>query len=194
MASELDRVLPAYDFVECHKRTIQAPPAAVYRAIWDVTLREIPVAAALFAIRSVPERLLRRAPLPAERNRPLVDQFFEAGFTLLADIPEVELVAGLVTRIGRVGELVPLAGPPDFHTVQATGLVKVAMNFTIATNAAGTVLRTETRVHAVDAGSRRAFRRYWFVVRPFSGLIRREWLRAIARRAERAAESTPAAL
>jgi hypothetical protein len=40
------------------------------------------------------------------------------------------------------------------------------------------VLSTETRVQAVDDAALRAFRRYWRVVGPFSGLIRRRWLRA----------------
>jgi hypothetical protein len=33
----------------------------------------------------------------------------------------------------------------------------------------------------MDDDARRAFRRYWFLVRPFSGLIRRRWLAAVAR-------------
>jgi hypothetical protein len=41
-------------------------------------------------------------------------------------------------------------------------------------------LRTETRVLLTDEASRRAFARYWLVVKPFSGLIRRRWL-ALAR-------------
>ena len=46
-------------------------------------------------------------------------------------------------------------------------------------------LTTETRVLLTDERSRRAFRRYWLVIRPFSGLIRRNWLTAIVRRASR---------
>ena len=42
-------------------------------------------------------------------------------------------------------------------------------------------LTTETRVAATDAASRRSFGRYWRVVGPFSALIRRRWLRSIAR-------------
>jgi hypothetical protein len=41
-------------------------------------------------------------------------------------------------------------------------------------------LSTETRVLALDGKSRLAFRIYWLVVGPFSALIRRRWLRAIA--------------
>ncbi len=45
-------------------------------------------------------------------------------------------------------------------------------------------LSTETRVHVADPPARRKFRRYWFVIRPFSGLIRILLLRAARRRAE----------
>jgi hypothetical protein len=43
----------------------------------------------------------------------------------------------------------------------------------------GTLLSTETRVHATDAATRRAFRRYWLLVRAGSGLIRRDILSAV---------------
>ena len=45
-------------------------------------------------------------------------------------------------------------------------------------------LSTETRVHVAEPAARRAFRRYWFVIKPFSGLIRILFLRAVRRRAE----------
>jgi hypothetical protein len=45
------------------------------------------------------------------------------------------------------------------------------------------VLATETRVAALDDAARRSFARYWRLIRPFSGLIRRRWLLAGARRA-----------
>jgi hypothetical protein len=45
----------------------------------------------------------------------------------------------------------------------------------------GSLLVTETRVAAMDDGARRAFRRYWLAVGPFSALIRRRWLAATAR-------------
>jgi hypothetical protein len=51
---------------------------------------------------------------------------------------------------------------------------------------AATLLETETRVLATGPRAKRAFAAYWLVVRPGSGLIRRELLRAVARRAESA--------
>jgi hypothetical protein len=47
-------------------------------------------------------------------------------------------------------------------------------------------LTTETRVLLTDQPSRRAFSRYWLLIRRFSGRIRRQWLAAIARRASQA--------
>jgi hypothetical protein len=49
----------------------------------------------------------------------------------------------------------------------------------------GSLLATETRVHALNRTARWRFRVYWLVVGPFSALIRRRWLSAARRAAER---------
>jgi hypothetical protein len=73
----------------------------------------------------------------------------------------------------------------DFRVVPPSGLALAGWNFTVVPRAGGlTELATETRVRcAPDA--RASFRAYWLVVRPGSGLIRREMLGAIRRHAER---------
>jgi hypothetical protein len=43
----------------------------------------------------------------------------------------------------------------------------------------------ETRIFTRDAVARRRFRRYWLVIRPGSGLVRRLLLRSIRTEAER---------
>ena len=48
----------------------------------------------------------------------------------------------------------------------------------------GTELTTETRVLCADAGARRRFLPYWYLIRPASGMIRRVMLREIRRSAE----------
>jgi hypothetical protein len=60
----------------------------------------------------------------------------------------------------------------------------MAMDLRAVPDGAGARLETETRVFLTDRSSRRRFRAYWLVVRPFSGFIRRRWLRAAKRRAE----------
>jgi hypothetical protein len=61
------------------------------------------------------------------------------------------------------------------------------MDFRLAPRGSATELSTETRVLATGRRSRRTFRLYWLAIRGGSGLIRRELLRAVGRRAEAAA-------
>lgn len=61
--------------------------------------------------------------------------------------------------------------------------VQIAFDLVATADGDGSVLSTETRVHATNARARRTFRVYWLVVGPFSALIRRRWLRAAARAA-----------
>jgi hypothetical protein len=56
------------------------------------------------------------------------------------------------------------------------------MNFTVRTEAGGSRVTTETRIVGTDAEATRRFRRYWLLIRPGSGAIRRSWLKAIRRR------------
>jgi hypothetical protein len=80
----------------------------------------------------------------------------------------------------------------DYPTLDAEGLrafdepgwAKTGMDFVLEAEGAGTRLTTETRITATDARSRALFAIYWLAIRAASGLIRRDMLRAIARRAE----------
>jgi hypothetical protein len=182
----LDDLLPKWDFRERHGRVTAAPAKDVYAAIGAVTLAEMPLVRVLFEVRSLPARLGGGRRLPSRRGEPLLAQMLDFGFTVLAEKPGVEIVFGGVARMWkRGGGLVPVGGAEEFRTFHRAGYVKVAINFVIRAHAGLTSIDTETRVLATDAASRRGFRRYWLVIRPGSGAIRRTWLRAIARRAER---------
>ena len=101
---------------------------------------------------------------------------------LLAEDPEREIVVGTVVIAPR-GVKKP-STPEQFKELVAPGVAKAVMNFQIDDAGDGAwLVSTETRVHATDASARRRFARYWTVIRPGSGFIRRMWLRAIKRRA-----------
>lgn len=82
--------------------------------------------------------------------------------------------------------------PPRWQVVERTPLEFVArsaglpveIDFELRARPAGEgcVLATETRVHARGLRATLGFGGYWLVVRPFSGLIRRRWLIAAAKR------------
>ena len=171
----LDEVLPRWDHRERHSVPVTAPPDAVWRAVDEVSWRSVPVFRALSRVRAP----ARSAPPP---DRPVLERMLAGGFTVLGRSPD-ELVVGSVVRLAAPRGAVPL-GPEPAAAVRgftAPGHYKVAVGFRLA----GGRLSTETRVVSTDPASRRAFARYWRVVRLPSGLIRREWLRAIRRYAAR---------
>jgi hypothetical protein len=61
--------------------------------------------------------------------------------------------------------------------------LEIAFDLRAEPRADGSLLTTETRVHASTPRALRLFRLYWLLVGPFSALIRRRWLKAIARHA-----------
>ena len=143
----------------------------------------------LYALRSVPALLARERGLPRDRSRPQWEQMLEsAGFLALVD-EEDEIVLGYAGQPWKLTGGRGVAGvssAEDWKEFSAPGYVKAVMNFRVDPAEGGASLTTETRVLATDEASRRRFGRYWKVIRPGSGLIRRSWLRAAARRAEAA--------
>ena len=185
MASTLDHLLPAPDVSERHGRLVRATPGRADAAVRALTLREVPVVALLTAVRSLPELAVRRH-VPPVVDRPLLEQARAAGFTVLHDVPGEELVLGLIAQVWRPGgRVVRATTPAEFTSFAEPGFVRAAMDVRFTAVDGGTVVATETRVRATDAGARRAFGRYWRVVGPFSGLIRIALLRGVATRAGR---------
>jgi hypothetical protein len=177
----LDEFLPRYDFNEVHSTTTTAPPDAVMRAIRELTATEVPVLVALMAIRSIPSLLSRRRPTPRGR---LLDGFERGGFVVLRDAPD-ELVYGVVGRFWKpTGGVLPIEAA-DFAGFAEPGYAKGVMDFRLEPAGHRTRVTTETRIATTDERARRSFGRYWRVVHPGSAIIRRDWLRAIRRRAER---------
>jgi hypothetical protein len=83
---------------------------------------------------------------------------------------------------GRLG-LAEREHTPTSWVVVGDGAVRIGLDFVARGDRDGSALSTETRVQARTGRARRLFGLYWLVVGPFSGLIRRRWLRAIARSA-----------
>ena len=183
--SALVRALPRYDVVERHARLVRASPAATDAAFRALTLREVPAMAVLFAARSLPDRLLSGRGLPSGGSEPLLQQLLDGGFRVLVDRPGEEIVVGLIAQMWRPGgRVMPPEGMSQFIGFGEPGFAKAALSFAVLPEGAGTRAVTETRVLATDAAARRAFGRYWRVIGPFSGLVRRIWLRGVAARAE----------
>jgi len=171
----LDDALPKWDFREVHQRRVGASAAGLFAAVEAVTPAELPLFRLLMRLRSFGQHTLGRS-----LDEPLFAQLQAQGFVLLGREAPRELVLGLIGTPWRIrGGLRPVPDPAAFTAFTEPGTVKVATNILVE----DVLVATETRVLASDAAARRRFRAYWLVVRPWSGALRREWLRAIARRA-----------
>ncbi len=202
----IHEVLPRYEAREVHAIRIRAPQAEVFRALEELTLRELPLFRALMGVRALPARLARpwRRPVRPGGRRgldpqtPLLDWALRMGFTVLAGRPGSEVVLGGVGQPwmpagGSGARITDLAG---FVAFDQPGFAKLALGFTLEPVPGGTRVITETRVDTTDPLSHRRFGAYWRVIRVWSAATRRSWLRAVKRRAERppgsAAEVPPA--
>lgn len=174
----LDQLLPRWHFRERHWRATTASAAALLAAAEQLTWAEVPVFRALMSIRSA-------GRIQLARSARVLDAMAAIGFAVL-ERGDDELILGALGRPwapGRAPRLTEQADPTGYFAgFVEPGWAKMIANFRVE---AGT-LTTETRVWLTDERSRRAFARYWLVIRPFSGLIRRRWLAAVVRRANRA--------
>jgi hypothetical protein len=176
----LDEFLPSYDFNEVHSVATDASPADVMDAIRRLTPLEVPVLVALMAVRSLPAVLARRSPTV---RGTLLDGFRKAGFVPLRETPD-EVVFGGVGRFWTpTGDLRRIRAA-DFAGFAEPGCAKAVFNLRVDRAGERTLLTTETRIATTDEPARRRFARYWRLIQPGSALIRRDWLRAIRRRAE----------
>lgn len=172
----LDRVLPDFQFVERHHAVIEADPATVFAATEAVDLSDSLVARILMAIWRVPARLFLRNV----SSRPMSVR----DFIPLVRIPPELLIRGLVAGVGR------RSWTPEQFTSHSGPGFKLVWGYRVRqVGDEACRIETETRVFCGDVSTKRWFSIYWIIIRPWSGLIRRDLLRIIRLRAEKAFHS-----
>ncbi|MFN0158282.1 MAG: hypothetical protein ACKVRP_09460 [Bacteroidota bacterium] len=115
----------------------------------------------------------------------LTEFFRTNGFTILEELPPHQIVVGLIAKPWRWdgGKDCPPAG--EWNTDGYGGFAKIVAEFKVEQmDEHRCRLSTETRVRVDERSSRWKFALYWMLVKPFSNLIRRQWLRQAKRLAE----------
>ena len=163
---------------------INAAPAKVWDAVLALTPRELPLSNLLMGVRSIPRRVAGRA-VGGGAARPVIETFRRGGFRDLRVDPPRLLIAGTAIQPWRLvsGEVADVKDGAGFRGFDRPGFVLAAISFELEPVEHGTCLATETRVQPTDPSAARAFLPYWLAIRAGSGLIRREMLAAIAKRA-----------
>lgn len=163
----LELALPVWHFRESHSTHVNASPELTLASALAVQAADVPLVRLLFRLRG----------LRPKAGGTLLDAMAKDGFEPFGD--------GVYVAIGK--PWTPgggLRAVLDFTTFAEPGFAKMALEFRAVPEEDGARLETETRVFLTDAVSRRRFARYWLVVRPFSGIIRKSWLAAARKRAE----------
>lgn len=171
--SILEEVLPLYDISSYYSIQIKASPDRIY----DVIHEGIPSGAVtrlLMGLRSVP-RIFQK-----KKTHLLEDPFYR-----LKEACNREMVYGIIGQFWKpVVRPISIHSLDDFLSFHREGYCKAALNVRIeAVNSRESLLTTETRVQSFG-DARIQMKRYWRVIRPFSGLIRREMLRKVKSKAE----------
>lgn len=188
---ELDGLFPIYRFRELHRRRIDLPIDRVWRAAFAVTPREVRLLGPLTVLRELPTRVRRR---DRDRNAagggPLLDAFLDKGHLLARrdtaprDGRALVLVCGAARFWSPTNNAAARLNTVDeFLAFDTPRVAKMAFALEAIDRGDHTELITETRVQGTDRAANHAFACYWALIRGPSGLIRRSWLAAIARRA-----------
>lgn len=155
----LDTFLPRFDVNETHSISLACDAERALEIALAAPAAPGRLVAALFRARGLP---------PTTSVQGLFDRM---GFDTLSASPTEVVVGASGTPWRPSGKIGAFTDPRP-------GTVRIATDLRARAVPGGCILSTETRVLAADAAARRAFRRYWRVVGPFSALIRRRWLRA----------------
>ncbi len=161
-------VLPEFHHRERHSVHVAATPEQALEAALTVTLAELPLVHVLFKLRG----------LGTPAGGPLWNAMRSSGFQLAGE--NTIVLVGQPWRItGGRREV------DDFAAFDEPRHAKMAFDMQVSPERGGARLATETRIYLTDAAARRRFAAYWLLVRPFSGLTRRSWLKAAKKRAEK---------
>ncbi len=171
----IDEFMPVYDVSKRHQILVHASIDDVFTAVQELDISDARLSKLLFRLRGLPSGA-----------RITMSDILRMGFVHLGERPNQELLLGLVGQFWKLSGNLQRLEPEAFKTFNEVGYAKTVWDFTLTETSEGTVLlETETRVACTDAASRRRFRFYWFFIGPFSGVIRKDALKAIKKKVEK---------
>ena len=171
----IDLELPEYDVVLAVHKIVDADPATTFTAARQLDFLTVrtPLLDTAMWLRGLPDRLRHRTPPPLAKLT-LADSADLPGWLSLGSREDDELAFGAVGKFWQANiewRDVPLA---EFRDFREPGWGKIACNFTVrAYGPDRTLLTYECRTATTDAGARRQFARYWWLIRPFVAHIMR---------------------
>jgi hypothetical protein len=175
----IDEWLSEYQVSASYSLLVRATAENTYAALTRASFSDLAIVRSLMWLRGY--RLGRGGNPETEPREGVRGSFLE-----LAAVPQREVVLGIAGRFWRPdGGIVRGITSAEFADFYREGYAKAVWNFSLTPANGGTHLKTETRVQTFGRSATLKFRAYWFLVGPFSGLIRKAMLREVRRIAER---------
>ena len=164
-SSPLDAFLPTWHWRSRHTAILPTSPMAAFAAAREVTLAELPTAAALRHV---------------DPGVTVLDDLVGQGFVPLCEPDDASIVVG---RIGQFWQKQHMAaGTSAFATVDAPGQAKAALLFAAEGHGNDCLVVIEARIEATDERTVQEFARHWLVSAWSNRLVYRELLEAIRHR------------
>ena len=169
----IDEFLPEYTYSKKHSISIYAEAEKIFSILKNSSFNS-------FLIRIL---LMLRGIKLEDISLTLCEKSY---FTLLGEDKGKEILFGIIGKFWKwKGGLFQIK-KEEFKDFSLTGFAKAAWDFSASPDSSGnTILSTETRIQCIGDSAKRWFSIYWFLIEPFSGLIRRLMLYKIKYRAER---------
>ncbi len=160
--------------VSQHSINIKAPASVVEDALLKLDFSRSRLVAILLWLRGF-----------KKSQRKGIDNFISAGFIPLDTKDGQTLLLGLVGQFWKPSGNIQQLAPAEFHGFNNPDFAKVLWSFSISgTENNFSKLETQTVVYCLSDKVTKRFKRYWFVVGPFSGIIRKEMLKMVKSQAE----------
>jgi hypothetical protein len=176
MTDAIATLLPKPDILTHYEITIEASPERVYQVARDTPMMGVNLARRMLWLRALPARFDAKASSEDSSS-----------FLLIREEGTRETVWGMAGRFWHPSRnIIRLPDAKAWLRYAEQGSAKAAINCVVERVNGKTRLSTETRVLCFGTRSRRTFRLYWLIVAPFSGWIRKRWLKEVKQKATQA--------
>jgi hypothetical protein len=178
MPSSIDTFIPKPDVDERYEKIVRAPAHVAFEIAERFDLQSIPLVQLMFRTRTRVVGARTRISLARTGSSPICKM---VGRPRTPSRPRVRHGRNLAKE-----SRVSVHRAPTFWRFDEPGFVKIAWTIEADSVDVGrSRMRTQTRVVATDAASRRLLLQYWRVLKVGIGLVRRLALTEIRRQAER---------
>lgn len=167
-----EKYLPLYHFSSKHSISVNADQKQIFALFDTLDFRPSIVIRILFFLRGLSSSMLSLKGMGATR------------FKMMEEVDQKEFIIGLIGRFWKPSGDLQDFDPSKFIDFQVPNFCKATWSFRLIPDPRHTHVETETRIYCTDPSSQKRFSRYWFFIKPFSGLIRMEILRLIKKQAE----------